>query len=119
MGHGPQGREDNERELEILSHHAEYLKREGGFMDVKFGNVQDDAPRPLRAANVAMIRGWAQAAIDEGHDVIAVTTALTQSNVVGRMKRDVEGVATFNGKGLMEHPRFGDWIDAVVAEARP
>jgi len=115
MGHGPQSKEDNEKELEILSRHAEYLKREGGFMDVKFGNVQDDSPKALRAANVAMIRGWAQAALDEGHDVIAVSTALTYSGVVGRMQRDVEGVAIFNDKGLMEHPRFAQWIDQVVA----
>lgn len=114
MGHGPQSAEDNEKELAILSRHADYLAREGGFMEVKFANVQDDAPTAVRAGNVAVIRGWAQSALDEGHDVVVVTTALTQSGVVGRMKQDVEGVASFNDKGLMQHPRFGAWIDTVV-----
>lgn len=117
MGHGPQSEEDNARELELMARHAAYLKAEGGFMDVKFGNVQDDAPTAVRAANVAMIRGYAQQAIDDGHRVLVVTTALTDSGVVGRMRRDVEGVAIFNSKGLMEHPAFGEWIDTVVAEA--
>lgn len=114
MGHGPQSAADNEKELAILSRHADYLAREGGFMEVKFANVQDDAPTAVRAGNVAVIRGWAQSALDEGHDVVVVTTALTQSGVVGRMKQDVEGVARFNDKGLMQHPRFGAWIDTVV-----
>ncbi|MDJ0926755.1 MAG: hypothetical protein QNJ73_03805 [Gammaproteobacteria bacterium] len=115
MGHGPQSTEDNAKELEILSRHAAFLKQEGGFMDVKFANVQDDSPRAVRAANVEVIRGWAQAALDAGHEVLVVTTALTQSGVVKRMGRDVDGVAVFNDKGLMQHPRFIDWIDEVVA----
>jgi hypothetical protein len=115
MGHGPQSADDNARELAILARHADYLAREGGFMEVKFANVQDDAPREIRAANVAEIRAWAQDALDDGHDVIVVTTALTQSNVVGRMKRDVDGVARFNDKGLMQNPRFRAWIETAIA----
>lgn len=118
MGHGPQSQADNEKELMILARHAEALKIEGGFNDVKFGNVQDDAPTEVRAANVAAIRGNAQDAVDQGHDVIIVTTSLTNSGVVKRMKSDVEGLAAFNDKGLMEHPLFGSWIDKVVAQAR-
>lgn len=114
MGHGPQSAEDNEKELVILARHADYVAREGGFAEVKFANVQDDAPTDVRAANVAIIRGWAQDAIDNGQQVIVVTTALTQSGVVGRMKTDVEGVARFNDKGLMQHPRFGAWVDSVI-----
>lgn len=114
MGHGPQSAEDNEKELAILSRHADYIAREGGFMDVKFANVQDDAPTAVRARNAAMIRGWAQDGQDQGRDVVVVTTALTQSGALARMKRDVEGVARFNDKGLMQHPRFGAWIDTVI-----
>lgn len=117
MGHGPQSQADNEKELKILARHAETLKREGGFTDVKFRNVQDDAPTEVRAANVAAIRGYAQDAIDQGHDVIVVTTSLTNSGVVKRMKGDVGDLAEFNDKGVMEHPLFGNWIDKVVAQA--
>lgn len=114
MGHGPQSAEDNARELEILARHAAFIQEQGGFMDVRYANVQDDAPREVRAANVAMIRGWAQEAHAAGHEVIVVTTALTQSGVVGRMQRDIADLARFNSRGLMEHPRFGEWIDAVI-----
>lgn len=114
MGHGPQSAENNEKELAILSRHAEYLAREGGFVEVRYANVQDDTPPAIRAANVATIRGWAQDALDGGREVVVVTTALTQSGVVGRMKRDVDGLARFNDKGLMQHPRFNDWVDGVI-----
>ena len=117
MGHGPQSEADNEKELKILAQHAAWLKAEGGFADVKFRNVQDDAPTEVRAANVAAIRAYAQEGIDNGQDVIVVTTALTNSGVVKRMKADVEGIAAFNDKGLMEHPLFGNWIDQTVAQA--
>ena len=117
MGHGPQDAEDNQKELDILAGHAEYLKTEGGFVDVRYANVQDDAPPSVRAANVETIRAWAGQAMADGQQVIVVTTALTESGVVGRMKRDVEGVARFNSKGLMEHSLFVEWIDKVLGES--
>jgi DNA-binding LacI/PurR family transcriptional regulator len=115
LGHGPQSKADNDKELAILSRHAAFIKQEGGFADVIFGNVQDDAPTEVRAQNVATLRALAQAAIDSGHRVIAVHTSLTQSGVVKRLDRDINDLAAFNNKGLMQHPRFADWIDEVVA----
>jgi hypothetical protein len=117
LGHGPQDSEDNEKEIALLSRHAAFLRDQGGFSEVRAANVQDDAPTEVRAANVAMVRGWAESAMAEGRRVIVVHTALTQSGVVGRLARDVEGVADFNAKGLMEHPLFGQWIDGVVAQS--
>jgi len=114
LGHGPQSTEDNEKELEILARHAAYIQREGRFADVIFGNVQDDAPPQVRADNVAELRVRAQGAIDQGYRVIAVHTSLTQSGVVKRLNRDISDLAAFNDKGLMQHPRFADWIDEVV-----
>ena len=118
MGHGPQSEEDNAKELEIMGAHADYIKEQGGFADVKFANVQDDAPKSVRAANVEIIRGWAKQAVDAGKGVVVVTTALTDSGVVGRMQADVDGTgAKFNSKGLMEHARFKDWLDDAVKTA--
>jgi len=114
LGHGPQSADDNAKELEILARHAAYIKQEGGFADVIFGNVQDDAPPQVRAENVANLRAQVQSAIDDGRSVIAVHTSLTQSGVVKRLNQDISDLAAFNDKGLMQHPRFVDWIDEVV-----
>ena len=53
-------------------------------------------------------------------DVIVVTNVLTQSSVMGRLKKDVDGTgAKFNDTGLMQNPRFSDWINAAVKENLP
>lgn len=117
LGHGPQSAEDNEKELQILARHAANLQQAGGFANVIFGNVQDDAPPDVRAANVARLRADAQKAIDDGHRVIAVSTSLTQSGIVRRLNEDIGDLTAFNAKGLVEHPRFAEWIDTVIADS--
>ncbi len=114
LGHGPQSKEDNAKEMEILARHAEYIKTQAGFHDVVFGNVQDDTPPEVRAANVVEIRALVQEHLDMGHKVIAVTTNLVQSGITGRLENDISDLAEFNNKGLMLHPRFEAWIDEVV-----
>jgi len=117
VGHGPQSAEDNEKELEILARQAAYIKEQGGFAGVIYGNVQDDAPTDIRKQNVAELRSRAQAAIDNGHTVISVSTSLTQSGIVKRLTEDFGDISAFNNKGLTQHPRFADWIDLVVIES--
>jgi hypothetical protein len=117
MGHGPMTPKENEMELAIMAKHAKAIQQGGGFKDVKYWNVQDDLPPDKRAANVAIVRGWIKDARDQGMGVIVVTNALTQSGIMGRLKRDVEGTgAKFNDAGLMQNPRFSDWINAAVEE---
>jgi hypothetical protein len=117
MGHGPMTPKENEMELAIMAQHAKAIQEGGGFKDVKRWNVQDDLPPDQRAANVAKVRGWIKDARDQGMDVIVVTNALTQSGIIDRLKNDVDGTgAKFNDTGLMQNPRFSDWIAAAVKE---
>jgi hypothetical protein len=117
MGHGAMTPKENEMDLAIMAKHAKAIQKEGGFQEVKFWNVQDDLPQDKRAVNVAKIRGWVKDAQDQGMDVIVVTNALTQSGIMGRLKNDVAGTAAkFNDTGLMQNPRFSDWIQAAVEE---
>lgn len=114
VGHGPQSADDNEKELAILSGHAEYVLEQGGFADVLFGNVQDDAPPSVRKANVEALRAEVQAATEMGYRVITVSTSLTQSGIVKRLNDDFGDVTDFNDKGLTQHPRFADWIEQSI-----
>jgi hypothetical protein len=117
VGHGPQSEEDNLKELEILARHAEFIKEQGGFAEVIFGNVQDDAPPQVREANVARLRADIDAAIEAGNQVITVTTSLTQSGIMKRLKEDFGDATAFNDKGLVQHPRFGEWISSTLQAA--
>ena len=115
LGHGPQSAEDNAKELGLLAKHAKFIKQQGGFNDVIFANVQDDAPPDVRAGNVRDIRAQAEKARAKGLQIIAVTTNLTTSGITKRLEEDIGDIAVFNSKGLMLHPRFAAWIDDVVA----
>jgi hypothetical protein len=120
LGHGAMTQKENEMDLATMAKHAATIKAGGGFKDVKFWNVQDDLPADKRAVNVEKIRGWIKDAKDQGMDVIVVTNALTQSGIMGRLKKDVDGTgAKFNDAGLMQNPLFSDWIQAAVEENMP
>ena len=120
MGHGAMTQKENDMDLAIMGEHAEIIKTGGGFADVKFWNVQDDLPADQRSANVTKIRGWISNAKEQGMDVIVVTNALTQSILVSKLQEDVSGLdVKFSDRGLMQSPRFAEWISAAVDENLP
>lgn len=118
LGHGPSETEDNDKELAILEKHADFVKRDAGFSDVKVANVQDDAPDEMRAANVEKIRGWITEAKNAGKEVIVITTVLTEASVLRKLEKDVADLGViFNDTGLMMHPRFTDWLDEAINQS--
>jgi hypothetical protein len=116
-GHGPQRKADNDRELEILQSHADFMKADVGFYDVRPRNVQDDAPPQVRADNVEVIRGWVKEAKDDGKDVIIVTTVLTAAGVMQKLENDTKDLGVrFSSAGLMTNERFSDWLNFAIED---
>ena len=116
-GHGPQRKADNDRELETLQRHADFVKADVGFWDVRPRNVQDDAPPQVRAANVKVIREWVTEAKAAGKDVIIVTTVLTAAGVMQKLENDTRDLGVrFNSAGMMTNPRFSDWLNIAIEE---
>ena len=114
-GHGPQRKADNDRELEILQKHADFIKADVGFYDVRPRNVQDDAPPQVRADNVKIIREWVKEAKADGKDVIIVTTVLTAAGVMQKLENDTKDLGVrFNSAGMMTNQRFSDWLDFAI-----
>lgn len=117
-GHGPQRKADNDRELEILQQHADFVKADVGFHDVRPRNVQDDAPPQVRAENVKVIREWVNEAKADGKEVIVVTTVLTAAGVMQKLENDTKDLGVrFSSAGLMTNKRFADWIDFAIDDA--
>jgi hypothetical protein len=114
-GHGPQRKVDNDRELETLQKHADFMKADVGFYDVRPRNVQDDAPPQVRADNVEVIRGWVNEANADGKDVIVVTTILTAAGVMEKLENDTKDLGVrFSSAGLMTNERFSDWLNFAI-----
>jgi pentapeptide MXKDX repeat protein len=117
VGHGPSEPDDNVAELKVISKHAERVKANGGFADVKAYNFQDDAPPKVRGANVKVMRGWIEEAKAAGLDVIMVGYLLATRGIQHKIPEDFASLDfTFNEKGLSSHPDFAKWVEANALE---
>jgi sirohydrochlorin cobaltochelatase len=117
VGHGPEDIEDNILDLELQQAHADRLKAEGGFADVKIINLQDDAYPPIRAANVKKLRRWVSSAERSGNTVIVVVATAASFGVQQKIIEDLRGLNyIFADKGFAEHPNYQLWIAVAVDE---
>lgn len=118
LGHGPSGDEDNAMELEEMATHAAWMKDKSDFVRVHRINLQDDALKATREANVAKLREMAQTALDEGHDVIVVGYLLGSAGIQPKIEKDLAGIPVkFNNKGMSAHPLFAKWVETMVRDA--
>ncbi len=119
VGHGPEEQADNGQDLRILQAHVDRLKAKKKFADVKIINLQDDAIVPVRESNVRKLRGWIQQATKSGRKVLVVSIAAASFGVQQHIKTDLRGLQyTFAEKGLIENPRFMQWVDSVIKAAQ-
>ncbi|MBL8200325.1 MAG: hypothetical protein JNK40_05065 [Chromatiales bacterium] len=119
VGHGPEEAEDNAPDLKILQAHVDRFKAKKQFADVRLINLQDDAIVPVRESNVRKLRSWIQQATKSGRQVIVVPIAAASYGVQRNIKTDLRGLQyTFAEKGLIENPRFMEWVDSIVKTAQ-
>ena len=117
VGHGPEDIEDNVPDLETISMHADRIRAKNEFVDVKIINLQDDAIPPIRKSNVKKLRRWIKKADDDGLDVIVVAIAAASHGVQQHIIQDLRGLNyTFAEKGMSEHPKFIEFLEAQVNE---
>lgn len=119
VSHGPDSAKQNLWELDVLKQHAAIIRAGEGFADVRGFTLQDDAPSAVRQANIDRLRGWVGEHTDAGKRVIVLTTLPVKGSVHKKIKRDLAGLDyVLIEKGVVEHPRFSDWIASVVATAQ-
>jgi len=117
VGHGPEDIEDNKPDLALLQPHADRIREQGGFAEVKVVNIQDDAYPPIRKANVKKLRRWVSSAQRAGRDVIVTVAAAASFGVQAHIREDLRGLDyAFADAGLIEHPLYIEWIAAAVEE---
>jgi hypothetical protein len=119
VGNGPEDSADNGPDLKILQAHVDRLKAKKQFADVRIINLQDDAIVPVRESNVRKLRSWIQQATKSGRKVLVVPIAAASFGVQQHIKTDLRGLEyTFAEKGLIENPRFTQWVDSVIKTAQ-
>lgn len=119
VAHGPDDAEANAGELAILEQHAAVIRNGAAFAEVRGFTLQDDAPSAIRKANIDRIRSWVQMALDRNQRVIVLTTLPVKGSVQKKIRRDLEGLDyILSERGIVESPRFSEWIDVVIASAQ-
>jgi sirohydrochlorin ferrochelatase len=117
IAHGPEDNEDNPGDLAEVKKLAAWVQKKGKFARVDAHNIQDDAPAPVRAANVKIFRGMATAAQAQGLEVIVVPYVINAKGLQPKLQHDLEGLNfRFQEKGISDHPNFVKWINATVSE---
>jgi sirohydrochlorin cobaltochelatase len=117
IGHGPERDEDNPADLAVLQHHGRLIREQGGFADVAAFNLQDDAPAPVRAANVARLREYVENRIEAGYQVLVVGMLMSTAGLQPKIRKDLEGLEfRFNEHGISAHPRFAEWVRSSVTD---
>lgn len=118
VSHGPTEDADNQRNLALLGRIAARLKETGGYSDVRCMSMQNDAPTAIRAANGRKLRQLVEDANREGKRVLIVTNLNTQRSIQQQVEADIAGTQyVFNRKGLVDHPDYAKWVDAMAREA--
>lgn len=113
--HGPTAKEDNDATLDMLARLGELVRQDGNFSEVKGISLQNDAPKPIRAANVETLRSWVANANAAGKSVLVVTNLLATRTIQNQIRDDLEGLDfQFNAKGMSQHPNFVKWIQETV-----
>ncbi len=118
VGHGPTGEEDNINELAMVQKHADYIRNNSEFADVRVMNLQDDAEKATRAANVQTLRDNAEEMAQGGRRILIVGFLLGTAGIQPKIEADLEGIDyKFNANGMSAHPKFATWIQESVREA--
>lgn len=117
IAHGPEDDVDNEPDLAEVRKLADWMKTKSRFASIEALNIQDDAPRDVRAANVRKFRGMVTDAQARGLDVIVVPYVINAVGLQPKLQKDLQGLSfRFQEKGISGHPNFIRWIDKSVRE---
>lgn len=116
--HGPESQAENEDELRNLGRLAAIVQAETGLSEVFYGSLQDDAPAPIRAANVQRMREWIERTAAAGKTVLVEPVLLTAGGRVSqKIRKDFDGLTyTFVDKGMIGHPLFAEWVRESVRQ---
>jgi sirohydrochlorin cobaltochelatase len=117
VAHGPEDPEDNPPDLDYLNRHAAKVKTQGGFAEVQALNLQDDAFKPIRAANVRKLRKMIADAQARGYDILVVPAVIASFGLQAKLKQDLLGLKyRFQEKGLSEHSAFAKLLEQRIQE---
>lgn len=116
VAHGPVPDEDNARWLDDMKVLADQIDRESDFAAISYLTVRDDAPKPIRDAATAELRGIVTAHVDGGRRVLIVPLLLSYGGIEKGIRERLEGLQyVMPDSALIPDARIGEWVRRSVA----
>jgi sirohydrochlorin ferrochelatase len=117
VAHGPVDHAAVDSWNASLSHHADYVHREGKFKSVRYIILRDDAAADLRAEAVAQMRHIVTEASQSGQAIV-IPVLLASGGIENKIVNDLKGLDyVWDGKTLMPHEGFDEWVLSRASRA--
>lgn len=117
VAHGPVSAAENAQWLADIEVLAAQVSAAGGFGSVEGLTVRDDAPKAIRDAAAAELRGLVQRHLDQHQRVLIVPLLLSFGGIERGIKERLEGLSyTMPAAALIPDPRIRDWVQAMVRD---
>jgi sirohydrochlorin ferrochelatase len=117
VAHGPTSDTDDEQWLSVLGETASQVQERGGFGEVVAVTMRDDAPPAVQAEAQRRMREIVRVASLRAR-VLVVPVLIASGGVEQKIPRRLHGLAyTYDGNGLLPHPKLAQWIVKRVAQA--
>ena len=118
VAHGPTEEDDNRRWLADMRSLADRITQTEKFASIEYLTLRDDAPKAVRDAATAQLRGIVQRELSSGRRVLVVPLLISFGGIERGLRERLEGLGyTMADAALMPDERLVTWVLAV-AEAR-
>lgn len=118
VAHGPVPDEDNARWLRELRVVATGVQASAPYAAVEYLTVRDDAPKPVRDAAAAELRGVVERHTAQARRVLIVPMLLSFGGIEQGLRTRLDGLTfTMADRGLMPDDRILAWVREMAATA--
>ena len=115
VAHGPTEDEDNDRWLKDMASLAGRLRQTENYASLDYLTLRDDAPKPVRDAATAELRGIVQRELGAGRRVLIVPLLISFGGIERGLRERLEGLPyTMAEAALMPDDRLAQWVLAMA-----
>lgn len=117
VAHGPVRDDDNARWLRELEFVAARVKAAAPYAAVEYLTVRDDAPKPIRDAAAAELRGVVERHAGLGRRVLIVPMLLSFGGIEQGLRTRLDGLSyAMPDQGLMPDERILAWVREMASD---